>query len=108
MKLNKDKFVFEASKLMFLGHKKSEKRISPDSRKVKAIKDVLFSRPKRELQKLPTRITCDPCKFGISKNFEQKYENELHDVAFKSRSCTSVEKKLLSGKERETLDFSPV
>lgn len=91
MKLNKDKCVFGASKLMFLGHKKSEKRISPDSKKVKAIKDVLFPRRKRELQKLPARITCDPCKFGISKNFEQKYENELHDVAFKLSSCTSVE-----------------
>ena len=50
MKLNKNKCVFGATELIFSGHKISEKRISPDPEKVKAIKDVPFPSSKQDLQ----------------------------------------------------------
>ena len=42
LKLNKNKCVFGATELIFLGHKISEKGISPDPGKVKTIKDMPF------------------------------------------------------------------
>ena len=41
--------------------------------------------------KLPAKITCDSSKFGIGSTLEQIHKNDWHPVAFKSRSCTSVE-----------------
>ena len=51
LKLNKNKCVFEATELIFLEHKISEKGISPDTEKVKAIKDMSFPSSKQDLQR---------------------------------------------------------
>ena len=49
LKLNKNKCVFGATGLIFLGHKISEKGIPPDPEKVKAIKDMPFPSSKQDL-----------------------------------------------------------
>ena len=51
LKPNKNKCVFGATELIFLGHKISEKGISPDPEKVKAIKDMPFPSSKQDLQR---------------------------------------------------------
>ena len=51
LKLNKNKCAFGATELIFLGHKISEKGISPDPEKVKAIKDMPFPSSKQDLQR---------------------------------------------------------
>ena len=51
LKLNKNKCGFGATELIFLGHKISEKGISPDPEKVKAIKDMPFPSSKQDLQR---------------------------------------------------------
>ena len=51
LKLNKNKCVFGATELIFLGHKTSEKGISPDPEKVKTIKDMSFPSSKQDLQR---------------------------------------------------------
>ena len=50
LKLNKNKCVFGATKLILLGHKMSEKGISPDPENVKAIKEMPFPSSKQDLQ----------------------------------------------------------
>ena len=50
LKLNKNKCVFGATELIFLGHKISEKGISPDPEKVKAIRDMPFPSSMQDLQ----------------------------------------------------------
>ena len=50
MKLNKDKCVFGATELIFLGHKILRKRVSPDPEKNKAMKDIACPKFKQDFQ----------------------------------------------------------
>ena len=49
LKPNKDKCVFGATKLIFLGYKILGMRISPDPEKIKAIKDMPSPKSKQDL-----------------------------------------------------------
>ena len=41
--------------------------------------------------KVTTKMTTDSTKFNIGTTLRQKYENDSHPIAFKSRWCTTAE-----------------
>ena len=60
LKPNKDKCVFGATKLIFLGYKILGMRISPDPEKIKAIKDMPYPKSKQDLWRFLEMNDCIP------------------------------------------------
>lgn len=92
LKLNKEKCIFEAKKIGFLGHILSEKGVSIDPHKVEAINNLKTPTNRTELQRLLGMVTylnkfipnlselTDPLRKLLKKDIEFNWDHEQNEA----------------------------